>query len=279
MINLSKITSKQREIMGLLYQYRFLNRIQIQAFLRHKDKKTVNVWLKDLKAKGYIDWIYEPDDFALKTKPAIYYLSLNSIRHLKDNSDHPQEELRKRYRESTRSQSFIDRSILIADACLALDDARDETSYPQSWYFYETEAEYLEDSYYHFILESELIKPQLCFQELNYDIGEPVAVAQYFLEIFDPGLPRYRMKKRLSNYIEYLDDEGEQWKKEERTDKLPNILMICPRTSDLIYAKRRTRGLIAEIWDEEDDEKPTIKFATMDDFKKRGVLGDIWEEA
>jgi hypothetical protein len=279
MINLSKITSKQREIINLLYQYRFLNRIQIQEFLRHKDKKTINVWLKDLKAKGYIDWIYEPDDFALKTRPAIYYISLAGIRHLKDNSDHPLEEIRKRYRESTRSQSFVDRCVLIAETCLVLERARDEVSYPQSWYFYETEAEYLEDSYYHFILGAELIKPQLCFQELNYDMGEPYAVQQYLLEIFDPGLPRYRMKKRLSNYVEYLDDEGEEWKKEERTEKLPIILFVCPRTSDLIYAKRRTRGFLAEIWDEEDGEKPTIKFATEDDFKKHGVLGDIWEEA
>jgi hypothetical protein len=169
--------------------------------------------------------------------------------------------------------------VLIAETCLVLERARDEVSYPQSWYFYETEAEYLEDSYYHFILGAELIKPQLCFQELNYDMGEPYAVQQYLLEIFDPGLPRYRMKKRLSNYVEYLDDEGEEWKKEERTEKLPIILFVCPRTSDLIYAKRRTRGFLAEIWDEEDGEKPTIKFATEDDFKKHGVLGDIWEEA
>lgn len=43
-----KITYKQKTILGLLYTHRFLTRIQIQTFLNHKDKKTINLWLKDL---------------------------------------------------------------------------------------------------------------------------------------------------------------------------------------------------------------------------------------
>ncbi|MCA9344861.1 replication-relaxation family protein [Candidatus Saccharibacteria bacterium] len=68
-----KITHKQTEILDLIYTHRFLNRIQIQAFLKHKDKKTINLWLKDLRQKDYINWIYNKHHFAEKTKPAIYY--------------------------------------------------------------------------------------------------------------------------------------------------------------------------------------------------------------
>ena len=50
-----KITYKQREILHLLYTHRFLTRIQIQKFLKHKDKKTINLWLKDLRDKEKID--------------------------------------------------------------------------------------------------------------------------------------------------------------------------------------------------------------------------------
>ena len=57
-----KITRKQREILDLIYSHRFLTRIQIQAFLKHKDKKTINLWLKDLRSKNYINWIYDKDN-------------------------------------------------------------------------------------------------------------------------------------------------------------------------------------------------------------------------
>ena len=58
MNTLSKLTNKQKEILKLIYQYRFLNRIQIQALMGHKDYKTINVWLKDLRQNGYVEWIY-----------------------------------------------------------------------------------------------------------------------------------------------------------------------------------------------------------------------------
>src|SRR3990167_796735 len=102
-----KITQKQKEIINLLYTHRFLTRIQIQALLKHKDKKTINLWLKDLRAKEYINWIYNKDHFAEKTKPAIYYLGINGLRHLQSIDFHSSQEIRKRYRENERSQTFI----------------------------------------------------------------------------------------------------------------------------------------------------------------------------
>ena len=111
-MKLPKLTKKQAEILTLLYTYRFLNRIQIQALMNHKDKKTINIWLKDLTEKNYIHRIYSTH-FLEKTKPAIYYLGINGIRQLKTCAQeavddagkvtyaptYPIEELRKRYRE------------------------------------------------------------------------------------------------------------------------------------------------------------------------------------
>jgi hypothetical protein len=280
-MKLPKITKKQFEILTFLYQYRFLNRTQIQTLLKHKDKKTINVWLKDLKANGYIDWIYEPDDFALKTKPAIYYLALNGIRELKARDWHPVTELNKRYRESSRSQSYIDRCLLLADCSIALDLDRNDDTYPNHSYYYETEADMQEESYYSFLFESEFVRPHLCFSKDIWDgFGEPEAERHYLLEVFDPGLPRYRMKKRLTDYVKYLDEESTEWEEGALTDKPPVILLVCATTTDLIYAKRRTRGLIADVWEEGDDtEKPKIQFTTVDTLKRRGMSWDIWEVA
>lgn len=278
-MNLPKLTKKQKEILSLLYSYRFLDRIQIQAFLKHKDYKTINVWLKDLREKGYVEWIYSTD-FAEKTKPGIYYLGLNGIRYLKTLESYPLDELRKRYRESSRSQTFIDRCILLATCCIAFDKKRTADSH----YFYELEFEYLtEESYYHFLKDNELIRPQLCISKDQYDgfRNEDVTVESYLLEIFDPTLPRYRMKKRLKDYVQYLDEEDEEWKEQTETDKLPILLLVCPRTTDLIYAKRRTRALLADAWEykAEDEPRPKIRFTTMEKLRAYGVTGEIWEEA
>ena len=302
MTELPKITKKQQEILRLLYSFRFLNRIQIQAFLGHKDPKTINLWLRDLRAKGYVEWIYSTH-FAEKTKPAIYYLGLNGVRYLRTltrkskdedgkavmSPSYPPEELRKRYKEPTRSQTYIDRCILIAECCIALErkDTENETKGRKLRYYYQTEAAYLLDrSYYHFVLDidDELIRPNLifCQDKLNKAGKEENTVESYILEVFGPTLPRYRMKKRLGDYVKFLDDEGDTWREQTDTEKLPIILFVCPRTSDLIYSKRRTRKLIADAWywEDEDAEKPHIRFTTAERLKEHGLLmKEVWEEA
>lgn len=302
MTELPKLTKKQQVILKLLYRFRFLNRIQIQAFLGHKDPKTINLWLRDLRAKGYVEWIYSTH-FAEKTKPAIYYLGINGVRYLrtltrksKDDDgktvispSYPPEELRKRYKEPTRSQTYIDRCILVAECCIALEkeDAENEAKGKKLRYYYQTEAAYLLGrSYYHFVLDidDELIHPHLifCQDKLNKDGKEEQTVESYILESFDPTLPRYRMKKRLGDYIKFLDEEGDTWREQTNTDKLPIILFVCPRTSDLIYAKRRTRKLIADAWywEDEDVEKLRVRFTMVEKLKEHGVLSkEIWEQA
>jgi hypothetical protein len=282
-MDLPKLTSKQREILNLLYKFRFLNRIQIQAFLKHKEPKTINLWLKDLRENHYVEWIYSTH-FAEKTKPAVYYLGINAIRHFKALG-YDTAELRKRYREAERSQTYIDRCILLADCCLELRNASGEETndidyWHEYWYFYETEADYLSDSYYNFLTESDL-RPHLCFsKEVWEGFGEPYSAETYMLHIFDLTLPRYRMKKQLSDYVTYLDDEAEEWQEQTDTDKPPTILFVFPRTSDLIYAKRRIKGLLADIWDRGDEDRPHVRLTTMDKLKTNGLLaGQVWEQA
>jgi hypothetical protein len=90
--------------------------------LNHKDKKTINLWLRDLKEKQYFEWIYSTH-FAEKTKPAVYHIGLNGVRWLKQQMYidekvgseyylYPPDEVRKRYREADRSQAYIDRCLL-----------------------------------------------------------------------------------------------------------------------------------------------------------------------
>jgi hypothetical protein len=262
---LPTITTKQQEILKLIYRYRFLNRTHIQALLGHKDKRRIISWLKDLREKQYVDWHYNATDFIAKSKPAIYYLALNGIRYLRELGVYPDEELRKRYKEPGRTQVFIDRCLLVADCCIVLRaKSSDELQY--AWVL---AADYADpESEYVFLNE---LKPHLCFIKQNDE-----QTTGYLLEVLDPLMPRYAVKKRIKDYVEYL--AGGDWQDESSYDEPPTILIACPTVADLIYAKRRAKKDIEDNGLGE-DEAACLRFATVEKVKQLGLTARIWEEA
>lgn len=263
-MKLIPITAKQQDILKQLYRYRFLTRLQLQAIMGHTDKRRISAWLKDLRDKQYIDWIYNGSDFIEKSKPAIYYLGLNGIRFLRTTNSYPNEELRKRYREASRQPDFIARCLTVTGACLNLEYALGGVSYE-----YVTEADYTDpESAYHFLTE---LKPQLCFVK-TAGSSDDIIKTNYLLEVFDTTTPRYKVKQKLKDYVSYL--EGYEW--QDNLETKPIVLVACPTKADLIYAKRRTKKLF-EDFDKDDDTH--IRFATAEQVKHEGVTGIIWEEA
>ncbi len=261
------ITKKQQDILRLLYTYRYLDRIQLQQALNHQDKRRVLAWLKDLREKQYIEWIYS-SDFIGKTKPAIYYLSLNAIRYMRSLDEYPIEEIRKRYKDGNRSRTFIDRSLLVASCCLTLKVSNQTASGIPS-YSWASEAKYIDpDHDYHFLAEHEVLRPNLCIVKQNKQ-GD--VTANYLLEVFDASLPRYRMRRRLKAYVAYLDDQ--EW---EGDDPQPIVLLVCSSATDMIYAKRATKKLIEDTY--ADDGEIRIRFTTAEMLRQEGIIAKIWEE-
>lgn len=236
--------------------------------MSHKDYKTINLWLRDLKEKHYVEWIYSTD-FAERTKPGVYYLGLNGIRLLSSTGDYPAGELRKRYRESSHSEGFRLRCMLLADCCIDLwTKSSDEVLYS-----FLTQTDYMSPgSEYHFLADEESIRPQLCYTEQAVTAEGPITTT-YLLEVFDATLPQYRIRNRLKQYVEYLEDDDD-WENGRDGEPLPTIRLVCPRVTDLIYAKRRSRKLIEDIWEPEDIH---IQLTTFDKIKSAGISGDIWE--
>jgi hypothetical protein len=265
MTNLPPITVKQTEIIKLLYRHRFLNREQIQKFLNHKIKTRCSSWLKDLKEKEYVGRMYNEHDFLGKTKPAVYFVGLNGIRYLRNFDEYPNAELRKRYTESERNQSFIDHCMLLADCCInALSVSSNGVSFS-----YVMPADYADsDNDYHFLME---LKPQACF--LKQQDGE---LTVYLLEIFDPSLPRYQLRKRIKDYIAFLDEEV--WQDETGNNNTPTIQLAFATKADLIYAKRRAKFALEELYDDEPLEQFQLRFTTVDQIKKHGFTSKIWEK-
>ncbi len=257
MTTLPSITTKQQEILTLIYKYRFLNRTQIQALLKHKDKRRIISWLKDLRDKQYVDWRYDATNFIAKSQPAIYYLSINGIRYLRETGECPNEELRKRYKEPGRTQVFIDRCLLIADCCIALQ----AKSTSELKYICVLPADYVDpDSSQHFLNE---LKPHLFFTK-RHDGG----TINYALEDFELTLPRYQLRQRIKDYVNYID----AW--DEESGPAPIALFICATTADLLYVKRRTKKQIEESGNDE----IVIRVATLEKVRATGVASAIWED-
>jgi len=250
MTTLPKITTKQQEILKLIYKYRFLNRTQIQALLKHKDKRRIISWLKDLRDKQYVDWRYNATNFITKSQPAIYYLSINGIRYLRETNGYPDEELRKRYKESGRTQVFIDRCLLIADCCLALQ----AKSSDDLQYVCVLPVDYADPTNDHHFLND--LQPHFYFTK-DQD-GE---ITNYLLENFELTLPRYQLRKRLKEYIDFMDESRSI------------ALFVCATTADLLYVKRRVRKLI-----EEENIDIRVRVTALDKVKTSGVASMIWEE-
>jgi hypothetical protein len=256
---LPPLTPKQQAILKLLYKYRFLNRKQIQQFLNHKDKRRIISWLKDLRDKEYVDWQYDKTDFIAKSQPGIYYLSLNGIRYLRHQDKYPNEELRKRYKERTRTQAFIDRCLLMADCTTALyNKSHDNVSYTIV-----LPVDYVDPSNSHYFLNE--LKPHLYFKK-----QQDKEATSYLLENIESTLPRYQLRKRLKEYVDYL---ASGWS--ERNGPVPVVLFICPSTATLLYVGQRVKKLLDNDWLEEEIH---IRMTTLGKVRTSGVTNMIWEE-
>lgn len=265
MTNLPPITNKQSEIVSLLYRHRYLSREHIQQLLGHKLKTRSVSWLKDLKDKGYVVRIYNEHDFVSKTRPAVYYLGLNGIRYLRNLDVYADEELRKRYSESKRKQTFIDHCLLLADCCLNVEAA----SSGKTTFSSILPTDFADpDHDYNFLEE---LKPDACFIKQT---GDERTI--YLLDVFSATLPRYSLKKKVKDYINFLDEEV--WQSETGDTDPPIVQLAFVKKADLIYAKRRARIELSELYDDEMPEDVKLRFTTVDKIREQGLTAKIWEK-
>lgn len=274
-MNLPKLTPKQQEIIKLLYRYRFITRKQIQSLLGHTDKRRVSAWLKELREQQFVSWFYGPTDPTERSTPAIYFLDINGIRFLRQTGEYAEADLRKRYKDAGRQQDFIDRCLLLADCAIHLEarNKDDDVSYA-----YALEADYTDpDSDFCMMGESEFVHPDLAFTK-EAETDEEHVNQTYFVQFFDLTTPRYMVKKKLKGYVEYFDsEEPEEWQKQFSQDELPIILIACPTLAELIYAKRYAKKQFEE-YELHEREDVRIRFATIQQVKRQGVTGLIWED-
>ena len=254
-MTLLKITNKQQEILTLIYKFRFLNRTQIQQLLNHKDTKTINSWLKDLTEKKYLNRIYS-NNIGENTKPAIYYASINAIKYYRTTTK-SNSYLKKLYRDSERSKSFIAEQILIADIYLSLIaiDNKGEIKYT-----FETAADVTPNQQYIFM---EDLSPHLIFTKNK--------TKQYILVLLNSTMPKYMVKKSIKNYIELFFSN--EW--EDNTDQtFPTILFACETKALMIFAKKSAKYLKDDYQNPDELE---LWFGMNEEIEEHGIDAEIWE--
>lgn len=206
---------KYDEIVDLVFKYRFINRYQIQRALHHKGPRRINSWLKELTEEGFLGRIYS-NKLLENTKPAIYYLSYKGISVVKEGRKLSVSEVKKFYEDKKRSQTFIDHCVSVAELLTKLKEKDDELRK----YNIFTREQLRKHKYL-----SEL-KPDAyveVYRKKNKKDKETFT-ASFFMDLIDPGVPRYAIRYRIKQYIQYHEDE--EWK--EFLKEFPGIVLIFP---------------------------------------------------
>ena len=232
---LPTITNKQKEILILIYRFRFINRKQLQRYLKHKDAKRINTWLKDLVEKKYLGRIYS-HKLLENTKPAIYYLNNNGIIWIRYRMGEDygviseqldMKYIKKFYQDKKASEIFINHCVTVFELFLQMKEADIEDKVE---YSIETKTERWITKQLHKYEDKDFDElkeyiPDLFVEKLTNLLSDDIDSSTYFIELFDPHMPRYAIKYRVSQYIKLK--ESEDWDDYSGLDsKFPQVLLI-----------------------------------------------------
>jgi hypothetical protein len=204
------LTTKQTDIILLLYRFRFLDRLDIQTYFHHKTPRRINSWLKELSEQQYIGRIYSRG-FKENVKPAIYYLNTKSRLFLKNQKGIDNNLIDRIYREKLRSRGFITHCQIAAKIYFNLLSLA-ENSHAKLNFYTKTDLSIFDN----------LIDP---LPDAYIAIEEKDFTKRYFLEIFDESNPRFVIRRRIQQYFKYY--ENREWQ-DKAKKTFPKIIMICP---------------------------------------------------
>ncbi len=253
----TSITPKQLDILFLIYRFRFLDRKHIQQFLNHKDPRRIKSWLKDLVDKKVLGRKYSRK-LGENIKPAVYFLSTKSKRILEVRQETEEKLLKRVYREKARSQKFINHHLFLTDV-----------------YFYLSSLTQKNKSKLYFYTKTDLINHEylpLPLPDTYIAIKEGKNTKRYFLEVIDEGTPRFMLRKRISQYLEFY--KSDLW--QERTNHpFPSILLICPDQSIKEFLNR----FIPKFLEEEAENDIFFYLTTRGIVKSSKMNVNIWQKA
>jgi len=235
------ITNKQKQILLLLYRFRFLHRIHIQKLLNNKDHKNTNIRLKDLSEKQYIERV-EEEKIPGINKPYKYRIAVNGIRFL-TTQDSQDLYLKRLHQEKRKSEKFIGKCLFIADVYLNLLEESRTKGYTLKFY---TQTDFPVDG------EIQTLLPSFA-----YVIETKDNLEHYACEIIEEHMPRFAMRWRIKKYIEYFTSD----------DSSTHIVLICQTEKSRQYVEKFTRKTL----EEESADNILVSTTTQDRMKVNDI--------
>lgn len=253
-MNPKPLTNKQKHILSLLLEYRFITVTHLLKYFNHKDPKRIKEWLKDLKLRKLIDRTKYKD----VTKPIIYCLAQGARSFFKDNKDIDITFLDRLYKEEKLSEEFKQHCLFLFDVHL---------------YFLKNKTK---DSKLAFCTKQDLTG----FDYLPEDIDAYMAVEnkkgtkRYFIEFFgdyqnkqSPGKTRFALRK----YLKFCE-EG-TWQANTKNSPFPTLLFVLKDDRRKAHIFHYGKAKLAKSF-----EDISLFLTTQDAIKFSKGNTNIWQE-
>jgi hypothetical protein len=253
------LTPKQKDLIQLTFSFRYINRLQFQIYLNHKSPRQINKHLKKLTELKYLKKVKDsadyPSSYTHLATPSIFCLGGKGITFIVTLRKQNPQELKNRYKDSTRSQIFINHHLTLTGIFIEL---LKESRNKSSTLTFQTKEDYEEGS----VLE--LLHPDA------YIVKKSKNNTQTFLiDIINPTTPSFIMKRRVRVYIKaFVNNTLES----ETGEDFPIVLCICPTQSTQTDFARYIRRTLKF----EDIEGLIYKLTTQEKVIQYGVTRDIW---
>ncbi len=237
----------------LIYKFRFLDRIQIQTLMNHKDARRINVWLKDLVEKKFLGRIYTrkiPENI----KPAIYYVAINGIHWFEGRRECNSEILARLKKEPYRSERFRNHCLFLAQIYI---DLLKSSNLEFTLKTFETKVD--------IVNYEEILTPfPDAYITLIKQKGSTKKTNRYFLEATGEGTPRYYLRHRIREYLDYFENHSTSTK----------VLLVCPNELTLKFLERfipqtKEHGYYY-------DNRASFSLALNTDVIEKSLIGEIW---
>jgi len=260
---LPKITKRQFQILEFLFNYRYLNRVQIQTLLNHKNHRRIHAWLNDLVEKEYIGRIYSKK-LPENTKPAVYYLGKNGRKQLAD-CFYDKTQLQNTYRDKQRTEVYRQQRMHLAECYLSLKTHVEKNNGKIMDFI--TNA----DDKYRF---NENLKSFAPDARALIEDGQIHEEKELMIFLLHERTPKYYLRYRLRHIINYICSDEYETNHPEN----PSILIIATKQRIKTYAKKIVESKLYIEAGESVIEKVNIVFTTLPEFINIGIHGQIWDE-
>ena len=254
-VTIPKITPKQKEILLLLYKFRFLTTNHLLNLLNHKDPHRIKEWLSDLKEKNCVNRHYDRKSFGENFKPAIYFLAPKARLVLKSEKDIDFSELEYIYKESSRTKKFIDHNLFLVDMYL--------------FFLSQKEADEKIKFFTKVDLRGYEYFPDPMPDAFISVVGK--TTKHYFLDMFDEFVPPFVLRKRVRKYLDYVEKPG--WDAHTDYTPFPKILFICSSESMKTHIKKYAKALLEKTYDDK-----IALFLTTKTRIEVGEIDNIWQK-